>query len=88
MNTWVFRRDPRVTRSLDEVRVNTRSGIPVVAPEVQLLYIAASTELKNEHDFKVARPALTVAAAEWLSRSVALAFPEHPWRLALPNTTA
>ncbi len=80
---WVFRRDGRVTRPLNEVRVATPLGIPVVAPEIQLLYMAKSAEPKNQHDFEVARPALTFEAADWLSRSLALNLPDHRWRAAL-----
>jgi hypothetical protein len=86
--TWFFRRDDRIRRSWDDVLTRARSGLPVVAPEVQLLYMAKSTEPKNEHDFEVARCVLTVDAAIWLSECLAVAYPDHRWRLVLPSTGA
>jgi len=50
---WTFRRDDRIRRPLDEVNTR-RTGIPIVRPEVQLLYMAKSDEAKNEHDFTAA----------------------------------
>jgi hypothetical protein len=87
-STWFFRRDDRITRSCDDVLIRTSSGLPVVAPEVQLLYMAKSADPKNEHDFEVARPELPADAATWLSRSLAVAHPDHHWRSALPDASA
>ncbi len=38
-----------------EVVVGCASSIPVARPEVQLLYMAASKEGKNQHDFEIAQ---------------------------------
>ena len=68
-DTWIFRRDGRVQRSINEL-TTTRSGIPIVDPAVQLLYMAKSEEPKNQHDFEVARPTLAdEASAEWLRKA-------------------
>jgi hypothetical protein len=77
-DTWTFRRDGRVRRSVDEV-TTTCSGVPVVDPAVQLLYMAKSEEPKNQHDFEIARPALDEASVEWLRSALALAHPGHRW---------
>jgi hypothetical protein len=77
-DTWTFRRDGRVQRATDEV-TTMRSGVPIVDPAVQLLYMAKSEEPKNQHDFDLARPALDDASAEWLRRALAVAHPGHPW---------
>jgi hypothetical protein len=76
--TWVFRRDARVQRPIDEL-TTTRAGIPIVDPAVQLLYMAKSEEPKNQHDFEVARPMLDDASVEWLRRALASTHPGHPW---------
>ncbi len=78
MDTWFFRRDERVHRSIDKV-ITMRSGVPIVDPAVQLLYMARSEEPKNQHDFEVARPALDDASAEWLRSALAVVHPGHPW---------
>ena len=68
--TWTFRRDPRITRPVAEVVAVSGSGIPVVRPEVQLLYMAKSNEPKHDHDRAVAMPALDAPAASWLDRAL------------------
>jgi hypothetical protein len=82
---WIFRRDRRVHRSCDSVRVTTASGFPVIAPEVQLLYMAKDAAPKHEHDFNAALSTLDASATRWLSASLALAHPDHRWRAALRN---
>ena len=54
-------------------------------PEVQLLYMAKSSEPKNQHDFEVAAPRLDDAAAAWLTEALCLVSPGHRWlqRLAV-----
>jgi hypothetical protein len=81
--TWQFRRDRRITRPLDEVATTSSSGLPIVCPEVQLLYMAWSTEAKNQHDFTLTRPRLDGDAVAWLSHALAVARPDHPWRREL-----
>jgi hypothetical protein len=82
-DAWIFRRDRRIRRNLDSVRVATASGIPVVAPEVHFLYAAKHTGAKNEHDFSAALPALGVEATRWLGDCLALVHPDHQWCAAL-----
>jgi hypothetical protein len=64
---------------MSEFTTITDAGIPVVRPEVQLLYMAKSNEPKNAHDFAITRPRLDDQAASWLARSLALTHPGHPW---------
>lgn len=47
---WVSRRDPRIRMSLADTRRVSPSGIPYLAPEVQLLYKSRSPRPKDEHD--------------------------------------
>ncbi len=56
-----------------------RAGIPVVRPEIQLLYMAKSNELKNESDFELVRPHLTSDAAIWLTDALQITLPGHRW---------
>ena len=60
---WRFRRDSRITTKSDEVIVRSSSGVPIVRPEIQLLYMAKSTEFKNQNDFEMAGPHLGTEAA-------------------------
>jgi hypothetical protein len=82
---WWFRRHRRITTRSEEVIVLSASGIPVVRPEIQLLYMAKSTEPKNEHDFETARPHLDVAATRWLRDALQITLPAHRWLARLQS---
>src|SRR3954447_11826162 len=47
---WIFRRDRDVRRPIEDLAIKTSSGVPVVQPEVQLLYMARHGGPKNDHD--------------------------------------
>jgi hypothetical protein len=76
---WHFRRDARICRPLSEATMTSGSGLPIVRPEVQLLYMAKSTMAKNQHDFDLARPRLDRDAALWLADALATTLPGHQW---------
>lgn len=83
---WVSRRDPRVGRPVACLGRRTVTGIPYLAPEVQLFYKARSARPKDEADFCAALPVLTPFRREWLRRALMLAYGGHPWcpRLQAP----
>jgi hypothetical protein len=81
---WIFRRDPRVRQPLANMLSVSMSGIPVVSPEIQLLYMAKSVEPKNQHDFEVVRPRLRDDAAKRLNVMLGVVDPRHRWRDELP----
>jgi len=76
---WAFRRDPTLRRPIGAVTQPTTSGLPVVRPEVQLLYMAGHAEPKNHADLLAARPDLDEAARTWLRASLRHVAPAHPW---------
>jgi hypothetical protein len=78
-STWTFRRDPQITRPVAQIVFCTGSGLPVVRPEVQLLYMAKSSQPKHAHDFDVVRPTLDEEARVWLATSLVATLPSHPW---------
>ena len=80
-DSWVFRRDPTITAPLGAIGRFTSSGIPFLAPEVQLLYKAkANTLEKDEADFQAVCPQLALEARDWLLRCLNRRFPDgHPW---------
>ena len=81
-DTWCFRRDGRIRRPINRM-FSVRSGIPIVAPEVQLLYMAKSEEPKNQHDFETVRSMLDQDASRWLRDALGLVHPGHRWLDAL-----
>jgi hypothetical protein len=76
---WLCRRDQRVTRHVREVAIRTDSGIPICAPEIQLLYKAAHPIEKNEHDFELVAPRLIGKPRVWLHEALEVVHPGHRW---------
>jgi hypothetical protein len=76
---WVYRRDDRIRRPADSIWLVSRSGLPVIAPEIELLYKSKAIRPKDRHDFEAIVPRLSTEARNWLRDSLAAASPGHPW---------
>jgi hypothetical protein len=76
---WVFRRDARITRPLDEIGFTTTTGLPVVVPEIQLLFKAKQARPHDEADLANTLPTLDDDQRAWLRDALALVHPGHPW---------
>lgn len=78
---WIYRRDPRIRRSVGELSgPASKTGRAVLAPEVQLLYKTDQPRPKDEVDFHAVLPALSIVQRAWLDTALALTAPAHPWR--------
>jgi hypothetical protein len=53
---WVFRRHPDLQRPVEEVAIISSLGIPILAPEIQLLFKAKQTRAKDQADFELTLP--------------------------------
>ena len=73
-DTWRYRRDARVTRSL--ASLGPAAGPQ--PPEVTLLYKARDPG--HERDWDAVVPKLDAVARTWLAAAVAVAHPESPYR--------
>jgi hypothetical protein len=76
---WVYRRHHGVSRPLHQVGVITPGGVPVVAPEIALLFKARAPRFKDQRDFDCVLPHLDRAARSWLASALEQAYPGHPW---------
>ena len=82
---WVFRRNFGVTRQLEmswklsSISGFFSDGLPILSPEIILLYKAKANRKKDAQDFFNAQSALSPAAREWLKTALELCYPEHPW---------
>jgi hypothetical protein len=76
---WTFRRDASVRRPVEELIADSPSGLPVVRPEVQLLYMARHHEAKNDHDLAAVLPRVSSEDRRWLSQTLAHTEPGHDW---------
>ncbi|MBB1253461.1 amino acid transporter [Streptomyces sp. OF3] len=86
---WVSRRDPTIRLPIDRLGRTSETGIPYLAPEVQLFYKAKATREKDETDFEAALPVLDGPACGWLADAIRVTAPNHPWlrRLLPANRT-
>lgn len=73
---WIYRRDPSVTRDWDAAVLKTASGIPYLAPELQLLFKSKHPRAKDHFDADRVIPAMGDERRSWLSVRLN---PDHPW---------
>jgi GrpB-like predicted nucleotidyltransferase (UPF0157 family) len=82
---WWWRDDKNITAPLEQIRLNSSLGIPILTPEISLFFKARATmREKDELDFGHALPKLETAQREWLKRVLtlkleALGLNDHPW---------
>lgn len=79
---WIYRREKSIKRVMDEIILRTPEGIPYLRPEIQLLYKAGSSKVREKdfHDLQTLLPILTTQEKEWLATSLKKQFPEgHKW---------
>ena len=76
---WLFRRDTRVTRPVEEITWLTDTGIRVLAPEIQLLYKAKGVRPSDQADFDASLSTLSESARGWLVQALETVHPHHPW---------
>ncbi|MGP9017549.1 nucleotidyltransferase domain-containing protein [Streptomyces sp. BR1] len=76
---WVSRRAPEIRLPIDRLGWTSDTGIPYLAPEVQLLYKAKATRDRDETDFEAVLPLLDALARTWLVDAIKVIAPTHPW---------
>ena len=70
--------EPRPHKDVD--MGTERDGLPVLAPEIALLFKAKPPDATDERDFAHALPLLDGRARRWLSAALDLVHPAHPWQ--------
>jgi hypothetical protein len=81
---WTYRRDRRIRRPLRELSGPASTPhLPLLAPEMQLLYKSRSLRPKDEADFRAVQGALDAGQRLWLREALSTTDPDHPWREAL-----
>jgi len=79
-DTWLYKRDARVSRHLDEVVRFGSDGVPFQRPEITLLFKARRRWEKDEADFAAIIPGLAPADRAWLRDAITMTEPpRHPW---------
>lgn len=78
--TWLYKRDRRLTRPMAQVIRSGPDGIPRQRAEVTLLYKARRRAPKDEEDFVAAVPTLSDEDRHWLRDAIQLTEPsDNPW---------
>jgi hypothetical protein len=82
-DTWICRREARLTRPYSALIRHTRDGIPFMAPDVVLLFKAKHDRDKDRADRDVCLPLMSAGEREWLAAAIEMVYPGHPWLTTL-----
>jgi hypothetical protein len=77
-----FRRDQSITQARERMSFQTLAGVPVLAPEIALLYKSNCPE-ESDADFQNTVEALSAAQRTWLKDSLNKLYVQHPWAAKL-----
>ncbi len=78
-DVWRYRRNPAVTRRLADMGGTSQLGIPILRPEIVLLYKAKVPRAKDEDDLHSVLEVLEHDARGWLRDAIGICHPGHPW---------
>lgn len=76
---WVYRRDARIRRKLQQAILFSSQGIPFLSPEITLLYKSKSPRLKDTNDFYNTFNLMNPEQKIWFCESLRILYKEHPW---------
>ncbi|MYL54930.1 hypothetical protein GLW08_16470 [Pontibacillus yanchengensis] len=79
---WIYRRDKSIRASKEKIMHKSQDGIPYIKPEIQLLYKAGASIIRNKdlQDFQNILPFLDTREKEWLKDAINKQFPcGHSW---------
>jgi len=81
---WVYRRDSRIERPMASAILRSAT-IPILAPEIVLLYKSKNSRTTDEADLASVAPHMSAESRQWLASALQLSAPGHPWidRLAV-----
>ncbi|MEB7784250.1 nucleotidyltransferase domain-containing protein [Mammaliicoccus sciuri] len=78
-NEWIYRRDIRISKYLNDTYSYNDLGIPYLNPEIVLLFKSKNTRKKDNQDFECVINQLDYKKKEWLSNNLKLTNPNHNW---------
>ena len=76
---WLFRRNMGIKLPIEEIFVETASGIPILHPKIVLLYKVKRNESKDLEDLVNAAPILTKPDRAWLYNAIWSTYGRHEW---------
>lgn len=76
---WVYRRRRQIRRPIGTAIRRNSSGVPYLAPEIQLLYKSQRPRKQDQADFEHIGPKLDRAGRSWLRDCLKMTEPTHSW---------
>ena len=78
---FLYRRDPSITLPLEKMIISSLSGVPILAPEIVLLYKSVRLEIPStaHTEFKNVLSELPLEARSWLAAALKRSNPDHIW---------
>jgi len=77
---WVFRRNPKIEYPMESVILKSEIGIPILSPEIILLYKAKNIKEKDNFDFQNIISKLETKKRNWLFNSISETYGfKHQW---------
>ena len=77
---FYFRRDASITIPLEKMIISSASGIPILAPEIVLLYKSKNVETSPPvGELKKVLPSLSDEARDWLTAALRKLYTNHIW---------
>jgi hypothetical protein len=64
---------------MDRDVLTSTTGLPILAPDIVLLFKAKELRAKDQVDFEAAVPDMNPSQRQWLRVSLAVCYPKHPW---------
>lgn len=80
---FLFRRDLSITLPLEKMIISSASEIPILAPEIVLLYKSRNAEQSSVSDFENVLPNLSSERRSWLATALRKLNPDHIWLKSL-----
>jgi len=78
-SAWSSRRHPGLTRAIGEVVMESFLGVPILVPEVQLLFKAKGTREKDDADLVKVLPRMALERSRWLLAALEKYHAGHEW---------
>ena len=76
---WHYRRDRRISLPTTSIGSRSTTGLPILKPEIQLLYKSVNPRPKDSHDLETVLPYLPADQKAWLVSALKMVSPDHGW---------
>lgn len=76
---WIYRRNQNIKRNIQDTILISELGIPILSPEIVLLYKSSHNKEKDNKDFMSVIDKLSCSQKNWLRESLVVTNPNHEW---------